>query len=225
MSDERIVFEYWSDPLCVWAFVAQDKLDRILAEVGGSLEVRYHIVPVFGSIPWRFREGPWADKGIAGRVEATARVAREHGHPEVTGRCWAEDCPASSWGPGAAAKAVFALEEAEDVKAGTGAEYLGRMRERFFVDGRNVARREVQLELAEQLSIAPDALAARLDDGSALALLWEDERRKQELKIQGSPTYVFDGGRAKLYGNFSFGILQATVQELVSGLEPGASGC
>ena len=76
MSDSRIVFEYWSDPLCVWAFVAQPKLDRILAESGEHLEVRHHVVPVFGSIPQRFREGSWADQGVEGRVAATRRVAR-----------------------------------------------------------------------------------------------------------------------------------------------------
>lgn len=225
MADSRIVFEYWSDPLCVWAFVAQPKLDRILAEAGEHLEVRYHIVPVFGSIPQRFREGSWAEGGVKGRIASTQRIAHAHGRPEVTGACWADDCPASSWTPGAAAKAAFALEEAGLTEPGRAAEYLRQLRERFFVDDKNIARRSELLRIAEEAGLPVDAFGSRLDDGSAMAALWEDEQRKQSLKIQGSPTYVFDGGRAMLYGDFSFGILRAVVDELVGGLEAGASRC
>lgn len=222
---KRVAFEYWSDPLCVWAFVAQTKLDQILDEAGDKLEVRYHIVPVFGSIPWRFSAGPWADQGVEGRIEATRRIAENNGRHDVSGECWAKDCPSSSWSSGAASKAVFGAENDGEIAPGRGAEFLLQLRERFFVDRLNIARRDVQLQVAERLEIPRASVERRLDDGSALAALWEDERRKQELKIQGSPTYVFDGGRAMLYGNFSFGILHATVEELVGGLSPGASRC
>jgi predicted DsbA family dithiol-disulfide isomerase len=221
----RVAFEYWSDPLCIWALVAQPKLDQILDEAGDRLEVRYHVVPVFGSIPWRFREGPWSQGGVAGRAEATRRIAREHGRDDVAGDCWLGDCPASSWAAGAAVKAAFAIEEAGQVPTGSATRYLRSMREMFFVEQRNVARRDVQLELAERLGMPQSALEAALNDGTALAALWEDDRRKTELKIQGSPTYVFDGGRAMLYGNFSFGVLHATVQEMLSSSETGASRC
>ncbi len=68
-------------------------------------------------------------------------------------------------------------------------------------------------------------IEARLDDGSAIARVWEDANEKDRLKIQGSPTFVFDGGRTMLYGNFSFGVLHATCEELVRGLFPGGSAC
>ncbi len=107
-----ISFAYWSDPLCVWAYVAQRKLDALLAAHPDTLEVRYHVVPVFGSIPWRFTEGSWAKAGPAGRQEVTARVAREHGAPGITGEVWLKDPPASSWAPGLAIKAVFEIGRA-----------------------------------------------------------------------------------------------------------------
>ena len=53
----------------------------------------------------------------------------------------------------------------------------------------------------------------------------EDHAEKERLRIQGSPTYVFDGGRAMLYGNFDYGILRSTVEELVRGAGPGGSAC
>jgi hypothetical protein len=75
------------------------------------------------------------------------------------------------------------------------------------------------------LRIARAGIEKRLDDGSALALLSEDLQEKERLKLQGSPTYVFDHGRAMLYGNFPYGELHATVEELLRGLGPEGSAC
>ena len=97
-TKSRIPFSYWSDPLCIWAFVAQEKLDRVLSDLGEHLDVDYRLVPVFGSLSWRFSEGPWKKAGVEGRIEETRRIAHEHGHPKVSGECWRLDMPSSSWG-------------------------------------------------------------------------------------------------------------------------------
>lgn len=217
----HVDIEYWSDPLCIWAYVAQPKLERVLDEWGREVRVTYHVVPVFGSVVQRFRDGKWAAAGPRGRAETTKRVAKNHGF-DVSGACWVEDCPTTSWAAGAALKAVFAMEAAGQIPPGRGAKYQLQMRRRFFDENQNVARRAVQLELAEALEIPRGPLAQRLDDGSALAALFEDHERRQRVGIQGSPTYVFDGGRAMLYGNFSEDVLHATVSELVRGLHPEA---
>jgi predicted DsbA family dithiol-disulfide isomerase len=221
MMPQRLSFSYWSDPLCVWALAAQPKLDRILDELGPKLSVDYRIVPVFGSLAWRFAAGPWAKDGVDGRVAATRRIAEQSGRSDVSGECWRRALPASSWAPAAAIKAVFALDDGHVV----GAAYQRALRERFFVDEKNIALRAVQLELAEELGLPRGAIEARLDDGSALAAVCEDHAEKERLHIQGSPTYAFDGGRAMLYGNFDFAILHSTVEELVRGIGPGRSAC
>ena len=225
MTMERIEFEYWSDPLCIWAFVAQPKLEHVLAAHGGAVRPSYHVVPVFGSIPARFRDGVWAKAGPEGRAETTRRIAAEHGRDDVDGGCWLTDCPTSSWAAGSALKAVFAMEAEGEIAADAAATFQLAMRSRFFVDNRNVARRDEQLALAEELSIPRAGIERRLDDGSALCALYEDHERRLELGLRGSPTYVFDGGRAMLYGNFSEAILTATVDELVRGQDAGGSAC
>lgn len=222
---KRVAFSYWSDPLCIWAYVAQEKLDRILDELGESLSVDYRIVPVFGSVPWRFECGPWAADGVEGRVRKTREIAESHGQQDVSGACWRTDPPASSWAVGAAIKAVCLSEKAGELPSGAGARYQWAVRRAFFVDCENVARRSVQLALAEREQLDRASIEERLDDGAALAALWEDYAEKERLRIQGSPTYVFDGGRAMLYGNFPFGVLHATVDELVRGGGPGGSLC
>jgi len=218
-----LAFSYWSDPLCVWALVAQTKLDRILEEVGDRLTIDYRIVPVFGSVPWRFERGPWAEGGIGGRVAATRRIAEQGGRSDVSGECWSRSMPSSSWAPAAAIKAVFALAREGSVSRDSGPTYQRTLRERFFVRDANIALRHVQLEVAEELGLHRGPIEARLDDGSALAAVCEDHAEKERLHIQGSPTYVFDDGRAMLYGNFDYAILHATIEELLRGVDPGCS--
>jgi len=215
----RLKFSYWSDPLCIWALVAQQKLDRVLGELGEHVRVDYRVVPVFGSVPWRFTHGPWAKDGVDGRVLATRQIAEHGGRADVSGECWRRAMPASSWAPAMAIKAAFALDEE------VGPSYQRALRERFFVGEANIALRAVQLEVAEELALPRGPIERRLDDGSALAAVCEDHAEKERLRIQGSPTYVFDGGRAMLYGNFDYGILRSTVEELVRGAGPGASAC
>lgn len=218
----RTTFSYWSDPLCVWALVAQPKLDRVLQELGEHLRVDYRVVPVFGSVRWRLEKGAWAKDGVEGRVAATRKIAEQAGRRDVSGECWRKAMPASSWAPAAAIKAAIAIA-GED--GALGGEYQRRLRERFFVGEANIALRSVQLEVAEELGLPRGPIEERLDDGSALAAVWEDHNEKERLGMQGSPTYVFDGGRAMLYGNFEYGILKSTVLELVRGMRAGGSAC
>ena len=92
----RLKFSYWSDPLCIWALVAQQKLDRVLGELGAHIRVDYRIVPVFGSVPWRFAQGPWSKEGVEGRVLATRKIAEQGGRSDVSGECWRCAMPSSA---------------------------------------------------------------------------------------------------------------------------------
>lgn len=222
---DQIEFEYWSDPLCIWAYVAQPKLEAVLERHGEQLAPRYRVVPVFGSIPQRFATGAWSEAGPQGRAEATRRVASQHQHENVDGSCWLNDCPSSSWSAGAALALVHRMSEDQTISRGQAERYQWRMRERFFVENQNVARRTIQLELAEETGVSREVLERRLDDGTGLSALWEDHARRESLGLRGSPTFVFDGGRAMLYGNFSEAVLNATVEELVKGLVAGGSEC
>ncbi|MFO0694641.1 MAG: DsbA family protein [Polyangiales bacterium] len=221
----RLRFEYWSDPLCIWAFVAQPKLAHLVEAWGPHLDIAYRIVPVFGSVPQRFREGDWAAKGPAGKRDVTREVAERFGRKDVSGEVWVADPPASSWASGAAAKAAFLLEARGEAEPGAGARYLWALREAFLLENRNVARRDVAIDVARSAGLPVSSFERILDDGSALAALFEDDEARKASNVRGSPTYVFDGGRAILYGNFPAAILNATVEELLRGLGVGASSC
>ncbi len=216
---------YWSDPLCIWAYVAADKISRLLERHGAELELEHRVVPVFGSVPWRFSQGSWAAAGPEGRMAATLRVARRFGHDEVSARAWVDDPPATTWAPSAAAKALSLIEARDEAEKGSTGRYLQALRRAFFVDDRNIARRSEQRAVANALGLPWQAMEDELDSGAALASLWEDHQERERLGVQGSPTWVFDGGRAMLYGNVSEGVLRATVDELIAGSDHGQSRC
>ena len=136
-----------------------------------------------------------------------------------------DDPPATSLASGAVVKAAFVLEAEERIAPGLAAGFQWALRERFFVDNVNIAKRSVQLAVAEEVGVDVALLEARLDDGSSLAALFEDDEARKALGVRGSPTYVFDEGRTMLYGNFPFSVLHATTEELLNGLGIGASGC
>lgn len=216
---------YWSDPLCIWAYLAHDKLQRLQTRFGDALAITHRVVPVFGSVPHRFREGSWSAGGPEHRARRTAEIAQQHGHPEVDGQIWIADPPASSWAPAALIKAAELLAEAGAIPRRAPGDLAQALRVALFRDNLNVARRSVQHQVATSQSLPWAELEAALDDGRALAALWEDHAAREASRVQGSPTWSFDGGRAMLYGNVSERVLQATVAELLAGAEPGGSDC
>ena len=44
-----IHISYVSDLLCVWAYVAEARLDELRKEFGESVELEYRFIPIFGA--------------------------------------------------------------------------------------------------------------------------------------------------------------------------------
>lgn len=225
-NDDRIEVTYWSDPLCIWAFVSHHRHEAIRDGYIDRVSIVERVVPVFGSVPRRFRDGSWSASGPAGRAEKTREIAASFGIEDVDGALWVDDPPASSWSPGMAVVAVRAMvRDGDGADPGQDSLYHLALRNAAFRENRNTARREVQLEVAESLGLSRAAMERRLDDGTAMAALWEDHRAREAHKVQGSPTYVCDGGREMLYGNVAEAVVRATFDALLDGRKSGGSAC
>ena len=79
--------------------------------------------------------------------------------------------------------------------------------------------------IAEQHELPTDILRQLIDNGEALAALCRDMELANEYKIEGSPTFILNVGRQKLYGNIGYKIIDANVQEVLYRPENQASGC
>ena len=70
----------------------------------------------------------------------------------------------------------------------------------FFRDCRDIARWDIQCEVAEALGVDVEAIEKRIHDGTAFARLATDYQEAEKMGIEGSPSLVLNEGRQKLYG-------------------------
>ena len=121
-------------------------------------------------------------------------------------------------------KAVQLLEQ-RDTTPPSIEETAKRIRLAFFRDGRDVGNLDVLRDLALELRLPHDAIFRLLINGEAMAALSTDAKRQEQYRVEGSPTYVLNEGRQKLYGNIGYRILEANVQELFDTPAGRASWC
>ena len=58
-----------------------------------------------------------------------------------------------------------------------------------------------------------------------MAALCRDVELRDQFRVEGSPTYIMNEGRQKLYGNLGYKIIEANVQEILHRPENQASWC
>jgi predicted DsbA family dithiol-disulfide isomerase len=229
-----IRIDYFSDLLCIWAYVSQIRLDELKQSYAASIDVDQHFIPVFGSTQRNVVEG-WKDKGgPSGYGTHVLEVARRFPHVEVHPEIWTRGIPPTSASAHLFLKSVQLLQRSGQLDAEPQSQRQSRsvfdgvawaLRVAFFRDMENIAERTVQLAIAERHAIPMAALERQLDDGHAMAHLCADMHLQEQYKVRGSPTYVLNEGRQVLYGNLGYKVIAANVDELLR--QPGeqASWC
>jgi predicted DsbA family dithiol-disulfide isomerase len=231
---DRVSIAYYSDLLCVWAYVAETRLDELRRRYAERVAIELRFVPVFGDVAEKI-EKRWQDRGgVAGYAAHVRGVVAGFDGLELHPDTWTRTVPAGSWAAHLAVRAAGLLVDGGDVDAGPVVAFAGRsrleelvhrLRIAFFREGRDVARTDVQLPLAEEVGFPAAALRARLEDGTALAALAADHEVAAKMGVTGSPTFVLNEGRQKLYGNVGYRILEANVKELLRVDRDSASWC
>lgn len=218
----RVTITYFSDVLCVWAYAAQVRLVEIGRCFSESVTINYSVCSVFGNSTDKIARG-WADKGGYEIFNRHLRdVGAQFSHIDVHPDVWLTTRPASSDGAHLFIKAIQISERNEhiDVSEITNSEsastqFIWQLRRAFFHECRNVSMRSVQCEVAEQVSVPRAPVEAAIDSGRAFAALAADYQERERLKVEGSPTFVLNQGRQKLYGNLGYRVIDANIRELL----------
>ncbi len=93
---EPIRIFYFSDVLCVWAYIAQVRLDELQATFQDKIEIAHHFVPVFGNAREKLAQR-WQDRGgLPGYGNHVRDVAHKFDHITIHPDVWAQVTPASS---------------------------------------------------------------------------------------------------------------------------------
>ena len=215
-----ITITYFSDVLCIWAYVAQARVDAIKRTFPGEVRLDYRFVSVFGDTQRKIGDG-WRDRdGFAGYARHVAGIARRFDHVTLAPAAWTVVQPASSLSPHLFLSAVFEWERTR-IPAAAESEprifesVMWALRRGFFEEGLDISHRDIQHGLAQPFGIDLAAVDAAIDDGSAFARLSADYQAAEKMRIEGSPTFVLNEGRQKLYGNVGFRVIEANIKEVL----------
>ncbi len=217
-----IRINHFSDILCVWAYVGQHRLDHFIADYSDKVEIHQHFCSVFPDV-WSKIETNWKDRGgFEGYGQHVQDVVAKFEGMQVHPDIWRKVRPRSSASPHLFVKAVEIIAEAGgETVQNTG--YAARLpvkaaatlRLAFFEQALDIASWDVQREIAAEIGVSFADVQATIERGEAIARLAGDYEIAAKKGIEGSPTYVLNEGRQKLYGNVSTRVIEANVKELL----------
>ena len=223
MKKSPIHVSYFSDLLCVWAYVAQARLNKLKETFKEDIEITPFHVTLFGDTQMRIAEG-WKDRGgYVGFGKHVQDVCKQFPHLEVNSNIWKTCQPKTSGTSHLFLKAIQCYEadmtrEQVEVKDPNCLvkEVEWAMRLAFFRDGRDISDREVLYDIASQFKIKKENILRYLTSGQAMARFCSEMSMKESLMLSGSPTYILNENRQKLFGNVSYNIIHANVAELLN---------
>lgn len=223
MTTEALEIDYYTDVLCVWAYIAQIKVDQIVRDFGPRIRMRYRYLPLFGNNPTRIGEGWKEQGGFAGYGSHVCKVAQPCNYAPVHPDIWNRNAPVSSLAAHLHIKAIEGLERSGWVDAAAGEhegrttsqEFAWRVRQAFFRDLRDVGGHAVLEEIIRDQGLPLGRIRDEITSGRAYAELASDIEDREKLRLEGSPTFVLNSGRQKLYGNVGYDVIAANVRTLL----------
>ena len=169
----------YHDVLCSWCYVADARLSYLRDEYGPML--RWSLRPY----PLRPENQIPDKKQRSVLARHFRRVSREQEGKGVKPDLWTGQDPPSSSAP-----PLVALEAALPQGVELQRAFLAAMRRAAFLEGINVARRDVQLELASQVGLDVGRLVECLDDPRLEQEVNESVDEAEALGIKGVPALV-----------------------------------
>lgn len=220
MTDNVVEIDYYTDVLCVWAWIAQRRIEELQDELGRSIHLRHHYIDLFGDTATRIH-AQWNDRGsYDGFAQHVAESASPFDTAPINPKVWHEVRPVTSANAHLLIKAVE-IDNGPQIAAG----YALAIRRAFFVDARDIGDQGVLFDIANDLHLRKEQIDQCLADGSAIAHLMADHQLAASQSIKGSPSYVLNEGRQVLYGNVGYRVLAANIEELLNRPQGEASWC
>ncbi len=232
---QAIRVEYFTDTLCIWAYSAQVKLDQLKSEYPDQVEVKYRFMPIFAAARDKIQNG-WANKGGFEAYNAhQMKTAKQWDHVTLHPGIWIDKVPQSSVVSHLFLKSAQLLQE-EGHPALTGESevpghsrfesLMWRVRCAFFEDCLDISDMSVLVQLSDKMGLPTADIVQKIEHGEAYAALHLDTQARDRYMVSGSPTYVFNEGRQRLYGNVGYRIIRANIEELLRHPDSGeASWC
>lgn len=215
-----VEIKYFSDILCIWAYVSQARVDAVKETFGDSVQIKHQFCSVFGDTARKITSN-WKDKGgYEGFNSHLRQVAERFPHIEVHPEIWLTTRPLTSSSAHLFMNAVQQWDHETRMSLTRPAgsifdQVLWAFRCAFFRDCRDIARWDIQCEIAEAVGVDIVAIKQSIRNGTAFVRMAADQQDADKMRIEGSPSFVLNEGRQKLYGNIGFHLIEANIQELL----------
>ena len=216
---------YYSDVLCIWAYVAQRRLEQLAQDFGDQIDIEPHFVSVFPDTRTKIETNWRAKGGFAGFNKHLQEVAKGFDHIRVHEDIWLNARPRTSASAHLFLKAIELIEETQADGDVSVLPFLDRLstraaaavRHAFFTQGLDISERQVLADIATELGVDATLLNDTLQSAQAMTSLAADYDLSQKNDVTGSPTFIMNNGRQRLFGNVGYRLLEANVHELLSG--------
>ncbi len=225
-----IKIEYFSDVLCIWAYSGQIRMDELKSTFADEVDISYRFIPIFGAGKQHVQNVWKQEGGVEGFNRHLHKVAENWPHITLSEDIWTKVAPQSSTSAHVYLKAVQLLAEQGEVDNQPLHDFNNRtcfeeviwlFRHCFFHDGKDIALRQVQDSIAEEMGLPLSRIAELIDSGLAYAALHLDDEARKKYRVPGSPTLVLNEGRQLLYGNVGYRIIDANIRELIHNPDQG----
>ena len=231
MADtKQVSIMHFSDVLCVWAYLSQIRMDELNDTFAERINVQYHFIQVFGSVESKIEQN-WGHRGGAGAYgKMVAELTSSFEHVDIHEDIWRQQRPTSSAPCHVFLKAAQRVEQKHCLPLLETGKTISEsltwaMRTAFFRDLVDVSALSSQLEIAEELGLPLANIEAEIFSGAAYAALENDRQLKDNYRVVGSPTLVFNEGRQVIYGNVGYRVIEANINELLNQSGGLASWC
>ena len=218
--------DYYTDLLCVWAWIAQRQIDEMTLQWGPQIQLNNHYTDIFGDVAGRMAN-QWKEKGgYDGFADHVQHSAAPYDNAPVHSELWRSVRPSSSFPAHLILKACLLSSKASKTEAEASTEALAlTLRQAFFVEARDISDLQVLKMLARQAGFEPEALQPEIDSGRAAAAVMADYQKARQQQVKGSPSWVMNDGRQTLYGNVGYRVLHANIEEQLRHPEVEACWC
>ena len=217
-ASSLLQIDYYTDLLCVWAWIAQRRNDEIKQQWGERVQLNQHFTDIFGDTAGRMAQ-QWSERGgYEGFAEHVQQSAAPYATAPVSPDVWHKVRPTSSF-PG------HLLIKAVALCAGhRKAESLAlTLRKSFFADAIDISCWDNLTAIAINAGLDSRALNIEVHSGRAAAALMADYQQARQQQVKGSPSWVMNEGRQILYGNVGYGVIEANIRELLRSPMAGAA--
>lgn len=221
---DRVEIVFYTDPLCCWSWAFEPQWRRLQYEFQDQIVFRYVMTGLLPS--WKNYSDTVYSVSKPMQMGPVWLEASETSGMPMHHKIWVEDPPASSYPACIAVKTAQLQSQAAAVK------YLRSLREAAMLQGKNIAKQEVLMQVAEKLIsdypglINLNQFTNDLTNDNGLEAFRPDWQETQNRNITRTPTLIMRSPNKPaimLIGYRPYSVLLEAIKQVAPAIKPSVN--